>query len=354
MRRVSIDKVQNGSVVARTIYTLEGIVLLSEGARITEDIKDKLTHNGVLDVFVDDSISVGISVPHTVQEELVTDVKLKIKDMLSVPSIKASVDGKKVSEIVEKLIEAILNSGDIVAHLSDIRSIDDYTFSHSVNVCILSIVTGIGMGFKGDNLKDLATGAIMHDVGKLMITRDIIQKPSTLTTDEFTEVKKHTYYGFELLSRTNGINATAANIALSHHERTDGSGYPYSLKGSDIQLPARIVAIADVYDALTSDRVYRRKMMPHEVIDYIASLGSRHFDKNVVDTFIRHVAHFPVGTAVILNSGEKGLVSRYNPDYPNRPVVRVVIDEEGNMLYKHKEMDLSKKLEYRIVSIWDI
>ncbi|MCX7773893.1 MAG: hypothetical protein N2376_12360 [Clostridia bacterium] len=109
-----------------------------------------------------------------------------------------------------------------------------------------------------------------------------------------------------------------------------------------------------MYDALTTNRVYRKKMLPHEVVDYMCSLTNKHFDKLVLDGFIRHIAYYPVGTAVLLNSGEKGLVSKYNPDFPNRPIIRVVIDSEGKMLYKHKEVDLSRKPEYRIVDIWDI
>lgn len=146
----------------------------------------------------------------------------------------------------------------------------------------------------------------------------------------------------------------ASYIILGHHERMDGSGYPYHLKGENIHKAARIVAVADVYDALTTDRFYRKKLMPHEVIDYITSLGSQHFDQDVVDVFIRYIAYYPVGTGVILNTGERGIVKKYNKKYPTRPVVRVVTDASGKMLQKQKEVDLTSELQYRIVDIWDI
>lgn len=354
MRRVSLENAPTGVVVARTIHSLDGIVLLAAGTELTSDLKEKLANLGITEIYINDSISNGIQIPELIKEEIVTDIKTQVKKMMTTPSIKISVDGKKVAEIVEKLIANILQSDDIVTSLSDIRSIDEYTFSHSVNVCILSIVTGIGLGLKGENLRDLGIGAIMHDIGKTMVDDAILQKPSSLTQLEFDEVKRHTEYGYQILRNSKDISPTACMIALSHHERLDGSGYPQHLKNNDIQLPARIVAIADVYDALTTNRIYRRKMMPHDVLDYILSLGGKHFDKNVLDTFVRHIAYYPVGTAVILNSGEKALVSRYNPYYPNRPVVRVVIDDDGRMLHQHKEIDLSKKLEYRVVAIWDI
>ena len=143
-------------------------------------------------------------------------------------------------------------------------------------------------------------------------------------------------------------------IALTHHERIDGSGYPYNLKNNDLSMPSRIVAAADVFDALTTDRVYRKKMLPNEVMEYMASLAGKYFDKAVINALISHIANFPVGTAVILNSGEKGLVIKNNPRMPNRPVIRVVLDEQGQAVKKSKEVDLSKRLEYRVIDMWDI
>lgn len=354
MRRVSLDGAQTGVTVARTIYSLDGIVLLTAGTELTRERKEKLLNIGITELYIDDRLSEGIAVPELVREEIVADVKSQVKMLMTSPSIKVSVDGKRVAEIVERLISDILQNDDIIVSLSDIRSIDEYTFSHSVNVCIMSVVTGIGLGVKGDNLRDLGVGSLMHDIGKTMIDNSILQKPASLTCLEFDEVRKHTVYGYEILKNSRDLTQTACSIALSHHERLDGSGYPYSLKGNEIDIPSRIVAVADVYDALTTNKAYRAKMMPHDVLDYILSLGNKHFDKNILDAFVRHIAYYPVGTAVVLNSGEKGLVSRYNQYYPNRPVIRIVMDEDGQMLQKHKEVDLSKKLEYRVVAIWDI
>lgn len=354
MRKVRLDKAPTGSVIARSIYNLDGVVLLSEGAVLTREHKDKLHNYGITEIYIEDPFSEGIKIPEIIREEVIIEVKSQVKKMMTSPSIKVSVDVKKVREIVEKLIANILDNEQIVASLCDVRSIDEYTFSHSVNVSVISIVTGIGLGMKEDTLRDLGIGALLHDIGKVMIDDSILNKPSSLTSLEYDEVKRHTQYGYEILKNSGNISQEACDVALSHHERLDGSGYPRKLRNNDIQTFARIVAIADVYDALTTDKVYRRKMMPHDVLDYMLSLGGRHFDKNILDAFVRHIAYYPVGTAVILNSGEKGLVSEYNPYFPNRPVVRVVIDEDGHILKKFREVDLSKKLEYRVVAIWDI
>ncbi|NLU32526.1 MAG: HD-GYP domain-containing protein [Clostridiaceae bacterium] len=354
MRRVRLDKAQTGAVVARAIHTLDGVFLLSAGTVLTPEHKEKLQNYGITEIYIEDTISEGIEIPELIREEVITEVKSQVKKMMTSPSIKVSVDVKKVGEIVERLIANILENDRIVASLCDVRSIDEYTFSHSVNVSVISIVTGIGVGMKEDTLRDLGIGALLHDLGKVMVDDTILRKPTNLTSIEYDEVKKHTYYGYEILQKSENISREACDIALSHHERLDGSGYPRRLKSSDIQIFARIAAIADVYDALTTDKVYRRKMMPHDVLDYMLSLGGKHFDKSLLDAFVRHIAYYPVGTAVILNSGEKGLVSEYNPYFPNRPVVRVVIDESGHSLKKYREVDLSKKLEYRVVAVWDI
>jgi HD-GYP domain-containing protein (c-di-GMP phosphodiesterase class II) len=354
VRKISLERVRAGVHVARTIQSLDGIVLLSAGSELTEEKILQLKRYNITEIYVEDELSKGIVVSDIVKEDIVLDVKAKIKTIMTTPSIKISVDGKKIKEMVEKLLENILRSDFIIANLSDIRSIDDYTYSHSVNVCILSLITGIALGIKGESLRELGVGALLHDIGKIMIDEQILQKPTNLTINEFDEVKKHTVYGYEILKNSSDVNSTAHIIALSHHERKDGSGYPYSLKNNDIPVPARIVAISDVYDALTTNRIYRKKMLPHEVVDYMCSLSNKHFDKTVLDAFISHIANYPVGTAVKLNSGEKGLVAKYNKNFPNRPVVRIVIDENGKMLVKPKEIDLFRKPEYRIVDIWDI
>lgn len=354
MRRVSLDKIQSGAILAKTIVTLEGKVLLVSGTELTEEYKRRLMANGITEVYVEDEISKDIQIPEVVHDEIINEAKRKVKLMMINPAIKTSIDGYQVMQVVDKIITSILSNKDIIANLSDIRSVDDYTFSHSVNVCILALIIGIGFGYSSDKLRELGVGSILHDIGKVMISEEILKKPVQLTNEEFEEIKKHTIYGHELLKKTKGITMMASHIALGHHERLDGSGYPYHLKGENIHKAARIVAVADVYDALTTDRVYRKKLMPHEVIDYITSLASKHFDQEVVDVFLRYIAYYPVGTGVILNTGEKGIVKKYNKKYPTRPVVRVVTDSEGKMLTKHKEVDLANELMYRIIEIWDI
>ncbi|HBI73908.1 MAG TPA: HD-GYP domain-containing protein [Lachnospiraceae bacterium] len=354
MRRVRLNRALVGVPVARTIISLDGIVLLSAGSTLTEEIITNLGNYKITEIYIDDDYSKGISVPETVKEEIITDVKAQIKRIMSMPSIKISVDSEKIIGIVNRLVASILENDFIIVSLSDIRSIDDYTYSHSVNVCIFSLIISLSLGIKGKKLRDIGVGALLHDIGKVMVSEDILKKPSALTMEEYAEVQKHTVYGYDILKNSPGFHPTVRMIALTHHERIDGSGYPYNLKNNDLSMPSRIVAAADVFDALTTDRVYRKKMLPNEVMEYMASLAGKYFDKAVINALISHIANFPVGTAVILNSGEKGLVIKNNPRMPNRPVIRVVLDEQGQAVKKSKEVDLSKRLEYRVIDMWDI
>lgn len=189
MRRVSLDKIQSGAILAKTIVTLEGKVLLASGVEITEEFKKRLLANGITEVYIEDEISKDIQIHGVVHEDIVTEAKRRVKLMMTNPSLKTSIDGYQIMQIVDKIISDILSNRDIVATLSDIRSVDDYTFSHSVNVCILSLIIGIGFGYGSDKLRELGVGSILHDIGKMMIPQEILKKPVQLTNDEFEEIK---------------------------------------------------------------------------------------------------------------------------------------------------------------------
>jgi HD-GYP domain-containing protein (c-di-GMP phosphodiesterase class II) len=246
-------------------------------------------------------------------------------------------DAKKIR--VLESIDSILENFEILCMLTKIRQLDDYTFEHSVNVSVLSIMCAILVGYEGDRLMDLAAGAILHDVGKTMVKEEILKKPAKLTKDEYEEIKLHTQYGYDLINSCRSLSKRAAYIANSHHERLDGKGYPFGISGKDISQEARIVAIADVYDALVSDRIYRSKMWPGEVLDYILTQESGYFDEEILQTFILFIAVFPVGTQVILSNNLKGIVIRDNFTIPFKPVVRIIDND------KFEQENLAKVLK---------
>lgn len=341
MRKVNLDSLQIGAKLARTIFNSDGGVLLSKGIELRECYVMKLRQYGINEIYLEDDISAGIEPEDVIKEETRNEAVSLVKKTMTNYQFSPTLDVTEVKLVVNQILDELLNIDDILYNLSEIKSVDDYTFEHSVNVCILSLITGIALGFSIQRLRELGVGAMMHDIGKLCVPREILKKPSQLTVEEFEEIKKHTVLGYEILKKSNQVNLVSSYIAFGHHERFDGSGYPLQLKGDNIQICARIVAIADVYDALTSDRVYRKKLKPNEVYEYITTLGVNHFDPTVIESFVKYVSIYPVGTGVLLNTKERGIVVRDNRVAPTRPVVRIIYNEKMQKQSIYREIDLS-------------
>ena len=352
MRRVNIDTVPPGAKLARTVFSSDGGVLLMQGVELRESCLELLKNRGITEIYLDDDLSAGIEVHDVINENTRNEAVTLVKRIMTGYSFSDAIDVEKVKLMVSKIVDELLANDDILYNLTEIKTVDDYTFEHSVNVCILSLITGIGLGFDTTQLRELGIGAILHDIGKLCIPREILKKPCQLTVEEFEEIKRHTVLGYELLKNSGQLYMVSSYIALGHHERYDGSGYPLRLKNKEIQLYARIVAVADVYDALTSDRVYRKRIKPHEVYEYITSLGIHHFDPQVVDSFVKFVTVYPVGSGVLLNTRERAIVVKHNRKMPTRPVVRIVYDE--NMKRRSKEIDLSQDKSIFVVDAWEV
>lgn len=350
MRKVDIDSIPVGVKLARTIFSSDGGVLLSHGVELRPNFVVQLKNRGITEVYLEDKISSGIEVHDVVKEETRSEAVFLVKKLMTGFNFSNTIDVEDVKALVSKIVNELLLSDDILYNLTEIKTVDDYTFEHSVNVCILSLITGIGLGFDVGMLRELGIGAILHDIGKLCIPSEILKKPSELTVDEFEEIKKHTVLGYELLKKSGKLNLISSHIAYGHHERYDGSGYPLQLKKDSIQVYARIVAVADVYDALTSDRVYRKKLRPNEVYEYITSLGVHHFDPEVVDSFVRYVTIYPVGTGVLLNTKERAIVVQANRQMPTRPLIRIVYDEMMKRKAVPREIDLSVTPDIFIVN----
>ena len=200
-------------------------------------------------------------------------------------------------------------------------------------------------------LRELAVGALMHDLGKIIIPAEVLNKPGPLTAAEFEQVKQHSYQGFEILRQQGEIGLLSAHVALQHHERIDGTGYPRGLAGTDIHEYGRIVAVADVYDALVSDRAYRPRYLPHQAAEILVEESHTTLDDQVVRCFLRKVAFYPVGTVVRLSTGVIGVVVDVNQPMTVRPVVRILYDAEGNSLSELYEVDLTKDSHISIIEV---
>jgi len=247
--------------------------------------------NGVSKLYTDSLMPGCMETSKDICEQTRQEALTLVKKFEKNHAIADTAEMKQVKALVRQIISELLENEDILSNLSSIKSLDDYTFEHSVNVCLISLMIGIGLSFAMPRLKELGTGALLHDIGKLTIPEEILKKPSRLTVDEFNLIKKHTLYGYEMLKDNKNVSMVSAFIALAHHERYDGSGYPLKLKGDDIHNCARIVAMADVFDAMTSDRVYRRRLHSLEVFEYIGANGKLMFGQDVMNSFMQYIAN---------------------------------------------------------------
>lgn len=341
MIRVSIESVLSGQKLAKTVYSPDGKLLLEKGVFLSETHVNKLKLYNVEELFVEECDFFQEDFDDSISVETRTESKNLIHRIMESSAANLDSEYILIKRYVSLIIDQLLDKKDILLNLNQIRKADDYTFEHSVSVCIYSLIIGISIGYSEDELLELGIGAVLHDIGKLKIPDYILKKPSQLTDNEFFLIKDHTIYGYEILSSCESISKRSAEIALYHHERVDGSGYPHHVSISDIPEYARVVAIADVFDALTSDRVYRGKLGPKDVVEYMTSREINHFDSKMLDIFLKFVILYPVGSSVVLNSGEMGIVLSVNKSYPTKPIVRLVKDISGNKLPTFIERDLS-------------
>lgn len=253
-----------------------------------------------------------------------------------------SIRTDKVSSVVEKMVDSVFNNQDALTTLTRLKSYDDYTFAHSVNVCILSITLGRHMRLERDALQDLGMGAILHDIGKTRVNPKVLKKPGMLTPQEFEDIKMHTIYGMEILTTAKDISSDTAYVAMQHHEKYDGSGYMKGLKGNDIHIFSKISSVSDTYDAMTSNRVYQKGLLPEDALKKLYTMRDKHFESAFVDRLIKALGIYPIGSIVELNNGEVGVVKLINHSSPMKPTVTIFLDGKKKPLAFPLEVDLTE------------
>lgn len=322
MRFVPITRAVPGMVLSKRIYDAQQRVLLGANMELTQDFIDKLAERGLPGFYIEDNFTKDILIEDVIPEEL----RGRAVDSL----VKSDIDGtlNAVCEIVENLRSMDMISIDML----DLRTFDEYTYRHSVNVAILATIVGIGMNLTKDSLVELCAAAILHDIGKLQIDPDILNKPSRLTADEYEVMKTHSNRSYEMIKNKIEITARTKVGVLHHHENVDGTGYPLGLKGSDIHFFARIIHVVDVYDALTTARPYKSAYSPLESTEYLISGKEVMFDPEVVDAFTKYVPIYPKGMSVILSTDEEAVVVENHMNNMARPVIRTLDGKDIDLL----------------------
>lgn len=354
MRMISIDKLQPGMVLAKSVLSIDKAILLRKNITLTQRYIQRLKALGFQRCYIEDELSEGVEPPKHLSDQVRYDTVSTIKTMYQEAfeqGKNSSVIWGNIERLVNQLLDEMLSDDDLISGMSDLQTYDDYTFSHCVGVAFLAVSTGIRIGLKRNDLYDLATGALMHDIGKMFTPIEIINKPGKLTDQEYKAIQDHPLNGYLFLKDTSELSNKACQGVLTHHERIDGLGYPNGIKGEEINLYGKIYAICDVYDAITSDRSYRKAWSTNEAIEYIMANGNIRFDADLVDIFLKNIIPYPIGTIVALSNGFKAIVVGDNRDAVHRPIIRVF--EEKNQFVPPYVIALGRDKEFFNVTIVD-
>ena len=352
MLKISVANLQPGMIVGKNIFNAEGYMLSSEGVILTDNYIKRLIDWEICSIYIRSELMEEVNIPEIICEETRVKSIKTIQEVLSKIKLIDRMDVGEVRTVAKAIVSEVLKNQGTLLHLNDIRRYDDYTFAHSVHVAVLSVIIGAALDYPEEKLANLALGALLHDVGKMLVPKEILNKPGALTAEEMEIMKMHSEYGFEILRKQLDMPLLAAHVAFQHHEKLDGSGYPRGLDDEDIHEYARVVAVADVYDALTSDRPYSKAIFPHEAYEILRDSLHRHLDAGIVAIFFKHVAIYPLGSVVLLNTGEIGIVSKVIPELQFRPIVTIIANQGGEFLAKKYQLDLSKYLTVFIEKVF--
>ena len=252
-----------------------------------------------------------------------------------------AVDTGVARELVQDITESVMRNGSAIISLARLKTADNYTYMHSVAVCALMVSLGRQLKLSAAQISDAGFAGLVHDIGKALVPMEVLNKPGRLTDDEFELVKSHPRQGWQLLKDSGVSNPVALDVCLHHHERMDGAGYPDKLAGDQISLMARMGAVCDVYDAITSNRPYKAGWDPAESLSRMAKWTGGHFDPRVFQAFVRSLGIYPVGSLVKLNNEKLAVVVEQSPRSLLKPVVKVFYSLRHQERLPPQEVDLS-------------
>ena len=375
LKKIPVNELKPGMIFDKSVYIDENNILVPPMVPIKEEDINRLVRWGIEEVETEgELIREGKTAkPKNLKEEIkrlekeagIVKPEAGLKSFQNVydetvelireifDSVKNAVSysQEKIYRTAEKLIEAVESDKNNAIEVAIGEHDQKYLYVLGASVGVLSAVTGISLNFNEERLKSIVIGGWLHDIGMIKVPPYITEKKGKLTPDEYARIKTHPIYGYRIILNDLMLNNEIANVALQHHESYDGTGYPRKLRGNQISIYARIVAICDSYVAMTRKRSYRDEMMYYNAMKTIVSASNRRFDPNIVKVFLSNMAIYPVGSVVKLNNGVVARVIKANPNLPLRPIIEVLIDEFGDKLKSGERIiDLQNESSFFIKS----
>lgn len=323
MRYVPIEKLNAGMAVGQDIYDGEGRLVLAKHLMLNEEYIRGLVELGFPGAYIDDDFTEDIVIAEVLRPEVKKEAVRLVHDLF-LTDVKEPTSQEEIQRVIMAVVQDVMNNGDVMCNMLDLKTYDDYTYFHCVNVAVLSTMIGVSYGLDEDELCQLATAAILHDVGKRFVEIDVLNAKRALTEEERRLIVQHPKLGYEFLKDNYEFVSNVYTSVLQHHEWYNGEGYPLRRSGNDIPLYARIIKMTDVYDALTSKRPYHAPYSPSEAVEYLMGNTGVEFDPDLVNIFLRKIAAYPVGCEVALSDGRTAIVMENYEEFILRPKVKVI------------------------------
>lgn len=332
MAKIKISEAKNGMILDEDVYDYEGLLLVGVGTVLLDIhidfLKKKLIDSILIKDILDETYVTRIEARpyeqsiNAIESQYVETIQ-SFKRIYKEFKMGRVPIAQEIEDVIEPLYDAIVNDESFAHKMWQIKATDEYTFDHSVRVSMVSGLLAKWCKMDEKRIKEAALAGFLHDIGKCNIPDQILNKPGKLTDEEMKVMKTHAILGYLLIKEMPKLSPVVQMAVMQHHERMDGTGYPHGLKGNQISDLSKIVAVADVYCAMTQERVYKRPMHPFEVMSYITEKCADTLDFSVSRTFLSQIAHFYIGSQVVLNNGERAEVIMTYKDDPSRPMVRI-------------------------------
>jgi HD-GYP domain-containing protein (c-di-GMP phosphodiesterase class II) len=357
VRRVSTLMCRPGIRLGKSVISDKGITLLKHGVELNESYIQKLFIMGYKYLFIDDLRTEDIKIVDPLREETRAFARIELQQIFAAFSYKTAIGQasssigqcRKIALMIIEDLDHNNNESFMLTNMNMIGNNPEQRFiQNALNVCIYAAKMGLIERLSKEDIINLCMAALLHDLGTIRTPQYLLSKNGKLTNQEFSQVQKHTEFGYQMLKDIKGLPLSTAYCALQHHEKMDGSGYPLKLKDNQIHPFAKWIALLDAYDAMTNPRPYRNALMPHEALDVLYASAGTLYEKSKVELFRDNVAVFPVGLNVQLNTGETGIVSRVSPSFMHRPTIRILKTPSGGELLKPYEIDLAQHLNIMI------
>ena len=339
---MGLDKNLIGQKLEKDVYSETGILVVAAGTYISEKVYQKMESYFINNVHIKkketkDKKYQDYTVIKSTYLKNVDVMKTVLKEI----SLNGTVDDEMIMDMTNSITLHSQKMGYFIDCIHDLKSADEYTYNHSINVAIYAMLIGSWMKLPEIDIQYLVLAGILHDVGKSKIPNEILNKNTRLTDEEFAIMKKHSHLGYCIVKDMENIPEDVKKAVLMHHEKLDGSGYPLRCKSKQIPKFAQILAVADVYDALTSKRVYKDKITPFETFEKMSKMGYSHFAPDVLMTFLKNIVYYYVGFKLKLNTGEIGEILYVSPLNNYQPLIKV----------EDKVIDLSLDKRYSILEM---